>query len=132
MSQSKEGTMETEVTATTQNGTVTRSVLIFLAGAVVGAAAALLLAPQTGQASRKQLRRSGRRTGETVSDWMARGYAALLDFAPLDGLLLGAIVSSTDAAAVFAVLRSRQARLRGQLTPLLELESGSNDLWRCF
>ena len=54
------------------------------------------------------------------------------DFAPLDALLLGAIVSSTDAAAVFAVLRSRQARLRGQLTPLLEFESGSNDPMAVF
>ncbi len=42
-------------------------------------------------------------------------------------LLLGAVVSSTDAAAVFAVLRSKKISLRGQLKPLLELESGSND-----
>jgi len=42
-------------------------------------------------------------------------------------LLLGAIVSSTDAAAVFSVLRSRNISLHGQLKPLLELESGSND-----
>jgi len=42
-------------------------------------------------------------------------------------LLLGSIVSSTDAAAVFGVLRSRNASLKGRLRPLLELESGSND-----
>src|SRR5512134_603423 len=48
-------------------------------------------------------------------------------FSFLEGLLLGAIVSSTDAAAVFMVLRARNARLPRPLTRLLELESGSND-----
>lgn len=51
----------------------------------------------------------------------------LQGFSFLEGLLLGAIVSSTDAAAVFMVLRARNARLPRSLTHLLELESGSND-----
>lgn len=51
----------------------------------------------------------------------------LLGFSFLEGLLLGAIVSSTDAAAVFMVLRARGARLPRALMHLLELESGSND-----
>lgn len=51
----------------------------------------------------------------------------LLKVSILQGLLLGAIVSSTDAAAVFSVLRSRKVGLKGNLRPLLELESGSND-----
>ena len=45
------------------------SVAIFLAGATVGAIAALLLAPQAGRESRKQLSDYGRRTGETLSQW---------------------------------------------------------------
>lgn len=51
----------------------------------------------------------------------------VLGLSLLEGLLLGSIVSSTDAAAVFSVLRSRNVSLKGQLKPLLELESGSND-----
>ena len=62
------------------------------------------------------------------------GYAAyfMLDFSPLEAMLLAAIISSTDAAAVFSILRSRQIGLKGELRPLLELESGSNDPMAIF
>jgi cell volume regulation protein A len=53
--------------------------------------------------------------------------AYLLGFTILQGLLLGAIVSSTDAAAVFSIIGSRNIGLKGRVRPLLELESGSND-----
>jgi potassium/hydrogen antiporter len=58
--------------------------------------------------------------------------ALILQVSLLNGLLLGAIISSTDAAAVFSVLRARAVGLRGGLRPVLELESGSNDPMAVF
>lgn len=45
----------------------------------------------------------------------------------LEGLLLGAIISSTDAAAVFTILKTSNLNLKNDLAGILELESGSND-----
>ncbi len=51
----------------------------------------------------------------------------ITDFTLYEGMLLGAIISSTDAAAVFSILRLKNLALKSNLRPALELESGSND-----
>lgn len=48
-----------------------------------------------------------------------------MDFA--ESFLIGAILSSTDAASVFSILRSRKLNLKYNSASLLEIESGSND-----
>ena len=63
------------------------------------------------------------------------GLAAvfLLGFTVTQGFLLGAVVASTDAAAVFAIMRGQGGGdLREDLTGLIELESGSNDPMAIF
>jgi cell volume regulation protein A len=49
------------------------------------------------------------------------------DFTIFESMLLGSIVSSTDAAAVFSILRGKNLALKKNIRPTLELESGSND-----
>lgn len=60
---------------------------------------------------------------------LAVGFVAwkFLGLGAREGVLLGSIVASTDAAAVFAALNQGSSRLSKNLTSILEMESGSND-----
>jgi cell volume regulation protein A len=51
-------------------------------------------------------------------------------FSWIQALLLGAILSSTDAAAVFLIIRSSGIQMKKRIGAILELESGSTILWR--
>jgi cell volume regulation protein A len=66
--------------------------------------------------------------GVLLTALLVGGFVAWVQgFSILEGLLLGAIVSTTDAAAVFMVLRARNTKIPRRLIQLLEFESGSND-----
>lgn len=45
----------------------------------------------------------------------------------VESFLMGSVVSSTDAASVFSILRQRRLGLKNNSAPMLEIESGSND-----
>ncbi|HEX7241470.1 MAG TPA: cation:proton antiporter, partial [Longimicrobiaceae bacterium] len=64
-----------------------------------------------------------------LTGWAA---SAILGIPLLNGVLLGSIVGSTDAAAVFAVLGMSGLHVRKRLAATLELESGSNDPMALF
>ena len=54
-------------------------------------------------------------------------YFIFHDFSLKESLLFGSLVASTDAAAVFSILRSRNLNIKKEIASLLEFESGSND-----
>ncbi len=65
--------------------------------------------------------------GVLLTTAMVGWVAHLFGFAWIEAFLLGAVVSSTDAAAVFAVLRGSHIQLSDRVAATLELESGLND-----
>lgn len=71
--------------------------------------------------------------GVIITAFVMAGFIYfILDFSFLESLLLGAIISSTDAAAVFMILRSQKIALKNGIGSLLELESGANDPMAIF
>ena len=72
-------------------------------------------------------RRSRSRSWARSATAVICGFAAawLFDLSTLEGMLLGAIISSTDGAAIFALLR--ESTLRRRLARTLEGEAGFND-----
>lgn len=59
--------------------------------------------------------------------WLTNNFFCTVTFTLYESLLLASVMSSTDSASVFSILRSRGLSLKQNLRPLLELESGSND-----
>lgn len=68
----------------------------------------------------------------TIGVFLTAGVTGLfchyvLKWGIVESLLMGAVISSTDAATVFSILRTHNLGLKYNTAPILEIESGSND-----
>jgi cell volume regulation protein A len=71
--------------------------------------------------------------GVLITAFLTAPVAKLvLDVDWLQALLIGAVVASTDAAAVFFLINARGLRLRPRVRGVLEVESGTNDPFAVF
>ncbi|MDR1725280.1 MAG: potassium/proton antiporter [Bacteroidales bacterium] len=59
--------------------------------------------------------------------FITNNFAFSITFSVIESLLLASVMSSTDSASVFNILRSKNLSLKENLKPMLEFESGSND-----
>ena len=110
-----------------RNGNVVTGALLVLAGAILGAGAALLVAPQTGRQTRRDIARYARKTGrklEGVAGEVAERVSELADAVEEKAeelLEMGKDLSSESREAVLGALNEGQQRLGRQRDRLAKL-----------